>query len=83
MDPVRNAFLAPRLGEDPTSVGSGWSDALEFASDEDKVLLLLLAEIPEILVPESGLELADEIPADIAWEEQRIAAVKNLGASDV
>ena len=66
-----------------TDVGNEWNSALEFASAEDTALLLQLAEIPHMLVPATGLELADGIPVDIAWEKQQIAVARNLGTRDL
>lgn len=66
-----------------TGLSVEWNEALEFADESDRELLLRLASIPDFMVPEIGLELGDGIPVEIAWAEQQVAVARDINVHDM
>lgn len=52
-----------------------WQDILDLATNAERELLEVLAEVDELPLPELGYELDDGTPLDIAWPEHKLAVV--------
>jgi hypothetical protein len=61
--------------ESSAAVSPEWQELLEMATDDERPLLIELAAIDGLPVPELGFELPDGSVVSIAWEELKVGVL--------
>lgn len=59
-----------------------WGEVLAEATDAEAALMVELAKITGMPIPSLGLEVADGIPVNLAWRDQRVAVLLTANSDD-